>query len=239
MNKKITYILIVLFAVFVVRNVLGQTTAPSTTIAKSTPTPTTEKGIEVLKEKIASKVEELRKGNRKVVTGTITTIKGDSLEMQSSDKKTITVTIDDTLTKIYKIESGKKKEIEKESLKNKDYIVVAGPTVENTVTANTIYVDFPVTVGVGHITNIDKDTFTIDIVTTEKEESTLDIETTTKQQIMDTKTLEIKTVGFSKLKIGDTIHFSTQSTKPDTVSLLRLLVIPQEFFLKATPTIVP
>lgn len=233
MNRIITSSIIIVSAAIVVGSVFAQTKSASPTVTPS-PTPgTTEKSIENLKEKIANKVEELRKENKNVVAGTIAKINKDSVDITTDNQKTITVSIDDTLTTLYDITSGKEKEIKFDSLDKEDYIVVSGPVVETTVNANIIYIDTPVTVAQGHITNIDKDNFTIDVVTSEKEELTLDIETTTKQTIMDVKTLDIKTVGFSKIKIGDTIHFSARSGKDDKKkSAIRIFIIPQEYFAK-------
>jgi hypothetical protein len=137
------------------------------------------------------------------------------------------------LTKTYDIVKNQKKEIEATALKKGDYILVSGPAVESAITANEIYRDNVYIVSSGQITSIDKEAFTVDVVTPDKEELTLDIETGTKQQIMDIKTLELSKTGFSKFKTGDTIHFVAQKksdSKIKTLSTIRILIIPQEYF---------
>lgn len=218
--------------------VLAQTATPQPTVEatekiKPSLVPV-EKTIENLKDKIATKVAELSHKNGTVVAGTVTKINSVSLEVMTGDEKKITASIDDTLTKFYSIETHKKKEIKLTDLSKNDYVIVSGPQVENTITANSVWRDTPLQITSGQITNVDKDNFSLDVVTTDKEQLTLDVETGSKQMMMDIKTLEIKKTGFSKIKPGDHIHFSTKKTndKKAHLSVLRLLVIPQEYFLK-------
>lgn len=77
---------------------------------------------------------------------------------------------------------------------------------------------------------------TIRVVTLDRADLILDIETTTTLQIMDSKTLELGKLGFSKIKIGDTVHFaykrSETPNKDKKYTAGKIVLIPQEFFEK-------
>lgn len=88
----------------------------------------------------------------------------------------------------------------------------------------------------GKITEVNKDDYYIKVITSTKDTITLDIENATSMTMMDIKSLEAAKVGFSKLKEGDTIHFTVKRTgdekEQNRYSAERLLIIPQEYFLK-------
>ena len=197
-----------------------------------------EKNIKNLKEKIASKVSEITKDEQNIAVGHINNIDDDTVEIATRDDKKISASIDDTVTQFFSVTSGIKKTIKKDGLKKGDFVIIIGPHVEGTITANAIYQDQEYSIDTGQVVNIDKENFTFDIVTVDKEELTLDVESNTKQTILDTKTQEVKRGKFSTTKIGDRIHFvykKTESQKKTLVSADRLLVIPQEYFTKSTP----
>ncbi|EKE14431.1 MAG: hypothetical protein ACD_12C00509G0001 [uncultured bacterium] len=53
--------------------------------------------------------------------------------------------------------------------------------------------------------------------------------------MINIKTLLKETIGFSKLKEGDTVHFVVKKTgteKNNEYSAYKILVIPQEYFIK-------
>jgi len=140
------------------------------------------------------------------------------------------------LTKIYQIRNNQKNEIKLSQIKKDDYLVVNGPTSETTVSANYIFADEQYLVDVGKITEVDKENYSLKIITSDKETIGLDIETSTKQTILDIKTLELNRTGFSKIKEGDTIHFVIRKSLPnaDKTNFLaiKILIIPQEYFIK-------
>lgn len=204
---------------------------------RPTPVPTNvvSKDIQDLKDKLATKVAELRKQNQKAVSGVIESIEAKSITIKDADGKSVKVTLDDVLTKAYTINGVVKREVKVDTLKKGDYIIIAGPYTATTVTANAIYKDDQYLVGSGKITDVNATDFTLAVATEDKENLTLDIENTTKRLLIDSKTLEKETIGFTKIKEGDTVHYVLKKTGlervKDRYAALRIVIIPQEYFV--------
>lgn len=233
MNKILSYIILgVLF--FSTQSVTAQTST-ATPSSTTVPTVKVDKEIQNLKDKVANSVAEMRK-DQKAVTGRILSVKGNSLSLKSNSQITYNVEIDNALTKIYQVAGVGRKEIGIEDLEKNNYIIVGGPILDNSITANFIYQDEQFIVGTGQVTEVNKTDFFLKTITSDKDNITLDIETSTKLQILNIKTLEIERSGFTKIKEGDTIHFVYKKTGVETqinrYSALKILIIPQEHFIK-------
>lgn len=204
--------------------------------ATDEPTPKVDVSIKSLKDKIAQKVEELTKNNKKIIAGYITKKEKEIMELKNLDNSQnaiIKVIIDESVTQLYSFLSGTKKPAQASEFAKDDFVMVSGPFIDNTINANSIYKAQAYEVKSGKITDVDKKEFTITVITTEKDVYTLDIEQYTKQRQMDIQTLLINAIGFSKLTQGDTIHFAikkTENKKNIRTSALRILVIPQSYF---------
>lgn len=207
------------------------------TTKESTPSSTREtKEIQEFKEKLASKVAELQKKNSKAISGIITDNLATRVGMKTLDNVTYEVKIDRELTKIYEIAKSQKKEIKASDLKKGFYIVVSGPESGRVINANYIYVDERFTTGSGKVTEVNSQESYLKILSMEKDTLILDLEVNTRRQIMDAKTLEIGTVGLSRIKEGDTIHYvykpEDTGREKNRFTAQKILVIPQEYFLK-------
>lgn len=208
--------------------VIGQT--PS---ASSSPTVAVDKDVQTLKDKVANKVSEIRRQNNRAVSGFVTNIDGNGMKINNDGVNQ--VKFDDTLTKFFKILGTTKKEINSDLIKKNDYVIVSGVVVDNVITANVVLVDENFLVDSGKITEINKETYNIKILTSAKNTYSIDVETGTKQYMINIKTLLKETVGFSKLKEGDTVHFVVKRTgeeKNNNYSAEKILIIPQEYFIK-------
>lgn len=216
----------------------GQTpTTVSTDEAQvSSPSSIDEKEINTLKEKIATKVAELREKNNKAVGGIVTAVSTGVLKIKESEENNYEIKIDDALTKTYQIVNNQKKEIKIQDIKKGDYIIVTGDLNEKTITANFIYMDELYIVNSGSVSEVNKEDYYIKVLTADKETFTLDIETFTKQQMLNIKTLEPESVGFSKVKEGDTLHFVVKKTgnerEVNRFAAQKIFIIPQEYFIK-------
>lgn len=191
--------------------------------------------IKNLKEKIAAKVAELSQNNKKIATGYITQTNQDTITIKTGEEKTIKVIIDDSVTQLYSLLANSPKAIRLTNLTRDDFVIVTGPLIEDVINANIVYKSQPYLVQSGKIIEVDKGQYTIKVITEAKDEFTLDIETATKQQILDTATLKITPIGFSKLKEGDVVHFSMKKNLQAEItrgSAMRLLIIPQDYFNK-------
>jgi hypothetical protein len=222
---------------------IGLLMMPSISFAQTpTATPTDsdaniDPNIKSLKDKIATKVAELRKDQEKVVTGNIDKIDKDTITVTYNNQP-LNVTIDDTVTKIYNVSSGKK-EIERDDLQEGDYLILKGIIIDNTITANTIYQDSEYLVTSGHINEIDTSAGTIKMVTINKDNYTLEIGKNTKQQMLDIKTFALISSTLAKIKDGDTIHIVAKMPKDKKSTTLtpdKILTIPQEYFISPTTT---
>ncbi len=231
--KKIIIALIVGF--LIIPGVYAQEEATDS----ATPTKESNEGldntIKSLKEKIENKVEEINKETKHIVHGIIASVESDSIELTTESDNTFIVSLDDTISTYFSTSVEGKEEIEQGDLEEGDYLVVSGPILEDQVSANVVYRQTRYAVLQGQITATDDTNFTVDVVTSEKDEYTIDIEDDTVQQIMNTKTFALETGGFSKYKVGDSIHFVIVDSDESTVAAIRTLIIPQEFFVDTTP----
>lgn len=236
MKKTIlfVYLAICLFG-YLTLNVVGQT--PSST-ASSSPTVVVDKDIQQLKDKIANKVSEIRKQNNKAVSGFVQSNDGNTMKLTNNGEVN-QVKFDDTLTKAFKVLGTTKKEIKTSDIKKDDYAIVSGVVTDNIITANTVLIDENFLVDSGKITEINKENYNIKVLTSDKNTYSLDIETSTKQYLINIKTLLSETIGFSKLKEGDTVHFVVKKTgdppaggKNNNYPANKILIIPQEYFIK-------
>lgn len=212
---------------------------PSPTVqATSSATPsesedtTLNKTVQSLKDKIENKVEQMNKKSRKIVKGYISSIKDSTIQLKSETDVAYTVTLDDTITTIKTASVADQDELEISDLAKDDYILVSGPLIENQISANLIFVQTQYKVIQGQITSINKDSFTVDVLTLDKDAFTLDIEDKTKQVLMNSKTLALEKSGFSKFQVGDNVHAVIIKPAQDakTVQTVRTLIIPQEYF---------
>jgi len=233
-----SYLIIWLFSYLTI-NVIAQTPSIS---ASSSPTVAVDKDIQLLKDKIANKVSEIRKQNNKAISGFVLNIDGNTMKL-SNNGEVNQVKFDNTLTKVFKVLGTTKKEIKTDDIAKNDYVIVSGVVADNVITANVVLIDENFLVDSGKITEVNKETYNIKILTSDKNTFSLDIETSTKQYMLNIKTLLIETIGFSKLKEGDTVHFVVKKTgdplrqladgeKNNNYSAIKILIIPQEYFIK-------
>jgi Cu/Ag efflux protein CusF len=206
---------------------------PSAT-ASSSPTVVIDKDIQLLKDKIANKVSEIRKQNNKAVSGFVSNIDGNTMKLNNNGEVN-QVKFDENLTKVFRVLGTTKKEIKTSDILKNDYVIVSGVVADNVITANVVLIDENFLVDSGKITEINKESYNIKVLISDKDTYSLDIETSTKQYMVNIKTLSKETIGFSKLKEGDTIHFVVKKTgeaKNNNYSATKILIIPQEYFIK-------
>lgn len=233
---KNCFIVILFYCLIVSSFVLGQT--PSDETASSSPTIAVDKDILNLKEKIANKVLEIRKKNNKAVSGFVVSNDSSLIKINSNGEE-IKVKLDESLTKYFRIVGTQKRDIKLADIEKNDYAIISGVMSEDVITANVVLIDENFLVDSGKITEINKDTYNINVLTSDKNTYSLDIETVTKQNMINIKSLDLEIIGFSKLKEGDTVHFVVKKTgdpsaggKDNNFSAIKILVIPQEYFIK-------
>lgn len=214
--------------------VFAQTSSPSAKLSPSE-TPGQNSAIENLKEKVANKVEELRKKNNRAIAGFVLKISKTSIQIKTPANDDYEVKLDETLTKYYKVLGTTQEESKLSDIGKGDYIIVTGVITDKIINANSVFTDEAYLVESGKITQVDKDNYILKVITTDKTIYSLSIETTTKQQIINIKTLEAEGTGFSKIKEGDSVHFTAKikgTEKNNEYQAGKILIIPQEYFIK-------
>lgn len=235
MKKKIFSVIILLLTGIVIlsSNIFAQTITPVATDS-SLITPD-KKNIEKLKEKIATKVAELREKNNKAISGFVIDTGDQGIKIKDEKETEYEIKSDEILTKYYQISGTQLKEIKLSEIKKGFFVIATGVVNDNVINANIVYVDEMFLVKSGKITEVNKENYSLKVVTADKDVYILDIETTTKQQMINIKTLEFERTGFSKIKEGDTVHFVVKKTgeeKNNTYKAVKILIIPQEYFVK-------
>jgi len=206
-----------------VKKVISATPAQKITPSKE------QRDIDILKDKIATKVAELRKKSKTVLSGVITKISNSEIELEKSGDSLTKISLDESVTTFYKASLDQVEEVETKNVTAKDYIVAFGENIDGEFQATAVYQDTSYLVLRGTVTDINKTDFTIEAITFDKERYTLDIEKNTIQNIVNTKSLKIEKGGFSKVVVGDTLHFVIEKTSESrkTYPAHRLLIIPQ------------
>ena len=213
-------------------NALAQTSSPSAT-PRVTAAPTEEstnllnKQINELKDKIASRVAELRLVDKRGIIGTVTEVKDTQITLRDPQQKTRIIDIDE-LTKfsspsaktafgISDISNGET--ISVIGLYNKQTRRILGRFVQTAT--------MPVFIS-GVITGIDDDNFTVSVIDANKTTTIVDIEKITKTNTF-TKEDEITRAGFSKLVLGDRVVVTgyPQKNVKNRITGLRILQLPE------------
>lgn len=236
MKQYIFLITIFLLTAIPVIAVATPTASPS---ANGSPTATAiPNQIDDLKERLATKVAEMRQSQKKAISGTVKsiTISTLTIETRTSDVK---IELTDTLKVIQTIK-GQRTVLTTDDIDKGDAVVVFGDydTSLDLMKAKVIVIQnaLPQRVS-GKITNIDQKEFTITIETPEKQSYIIDIEKTTNIQSFLPES-GVQKSGFSKIENGSTIHV-TGITVPKTehrISALRILNIGNPAGNTPTPT---
>lgn len=215
MNKR--YLIFIIFLTVIaiisssVRFVSAASPSPTTVIDKL-------KQIEILKEKIATKVAQLRESEKGAISGIIKSKKDKSIVVSKNAKDQTVTYSDDTI--FFKLTGTSKNDPQDakfaSTLKEKDSIAAIGyfDSEHSAFSAKYIYFYVPQMHRVGKIVDIDKENYTISVK--EPQGDTLvDIEKYTKIYSFN-KNNSLEKSGFSKLRLNDTVHiFDTENPKEE------------------------
>jgi hypothetical protein len=242
MRKKISFIVIIIVIIFIFDvNKLSAATStptasPSSEAKKLTPTISAIdklKKIEILKEKIATKVAEIREKEKRGVGGKIKSLTNSSIVLSIKAEKEINISYSEDTVFYMATDSGKT-EVSNNKLKEGESVTVFGyyDLTKDLLSAKYIYFNQKKERLIGKIANIDKTNYTVTIKLPQ-EEILADIETYSKLYTLNKDKL-VKS-GFSKLKIGDFVilHATPNPKEENKYSVLRLFHFS---FLSITPT---
>lgn len=181
------------------------------------------KKIEILKEKIATKVAQLREDEQGGFLGTVKTIDKSQLLLQTKDgEKTVRLSDD---TSFYTLTSDHtKSESSLNKLKTGESLTALGyfDTDKTILSAKYIFISTASARIIGKIGDIDKSNFTITVIDNQGN-NVIDIEKYSKLFVYAPGKGFIKS-GFSKLKPGDVVHMSAKAnpTEKDRYWALQL-----------------
>lgn len=182
-------------------------TVPSLAFAATGTTSATTQKIENLKERIATKVAQLKTTQRRAVYGTVkaTSITSFTVETPTRDLK-IELTDDITVIQYLK---GKRTTLALEDIAKGDTVVVFGQfdTTLDLLIARVVFIQGVLPQhAAGTVTGRDDKEFTLTIATPQDQTYTIDIEKTTKTVLWDKVKKELVKSSFSKIATGSAIH---------------------------------
>ncbi len=235
MKKKFIIISIfcTLYLILYTSSVVAASPLPSPKSTEASPSakPGSERQeqIKELKDRLATRVAELRQQMRRVLTGEIKTISGKNLTLTTKQGDKIVVTDEQTI--FIQLGASGRKEINFSNLKAGQsisafglYDETKGQLAAKVIISKVLPLNFN-----GKITEIDISGGTISVQTPKNGSYIVDIENYTKISVWD-KDKGIQKYGLSKLKVGDRVHINanqpTKSTENNRVSANRILVLP-------------
>lgn len=160
--------------------------------------------IEKLKDKIATKVAELREKDKTGISGTVKKIENSTITLSTGEGEKKISYADDIV--LYQFIKDGRTEQKMSKIKAGNYISVIGIFNEDKslILGKIIYIEEPSITFFGKIADIDRDNYTLTVKTKDASEI-VDIETTTRIFTYGASG-KIDKGGFSKLAVGDPIH---------------------------------
>lgn len=174
--------------------------------ATSAATPTSQK-IEDLKDRLATKVAELRQTSRRGIFGTVKSASITSFVVETQTKDVKIERTDDLVVIQYL--TGKRTVLSPDDIEKGDTVSVFGAydATLDLLKAAVVLIQGPMPQRVnGTVTARDEKAFTLTLKTAQGQEYTIDVERTTKTTAWDREKKEIIKSGFSKIATGSAIH---------------------------------
>ncbi len=184
--------------------ILAGRVAAAPTATPTEPTVETQQ-IDELKDRLATKVAQLRQSQRKAIVGDVKAVSVSTATIETKTKDVKIELTDDIV--IVQYLKGKRTKLTADELAKGDHVVVFGEydTTLDLLKAKVIFIQAASAVGriAGTVSKVDAKAFTI-TVATEGRTVLVDIERSTKINLWDGNA--ITKAGFSKLAVGDTVH---------------------------------
>lgn len=227
-----------LFLILVFFLFVGSTFAATPTATPSAGTPTPTNKIDDLKERLATKVAELRQTQRKAIYGTIKAVSVSTFTVETATND-LKIELTDDIN-VFQMIKGKRTELTIEDLAEDDIVTVFGEfdTGLDLLRAKVVVIQAAPLVRVaGVVSAIDREEFIVTVTTSGGQNYLIDIEKTTSVLAFD-RTKGLIKGGFSKLETGSTVHVvGTAVPKVDNrVSAARLIDLGNLSGATPTPT---
>lgn len=206
MKQFASIIISILFATVMSRTAYAAVATPSATPTDTVKSDATKK-IEDLKDRLATKVAQLRTSERRAIYGTVksTSITSFIVETKMKDVK---IELTDEI-KVIQYLKGKRTALTTDDVAKGDSVSVFGSydTTLDLLKASFVFIQGPIQERIsGMVTARDEKEFAITITTPQGQTYTIDIEKATKTLAWDREKKEIVKSGFSKIASGSIIH---------------------------------
>lgn len=230
--KKIFILISFLFLIFI-KPSFAVTGTPSASPAVSIQPSVTIKEelqnkINDLKERLATRVAEIRAQSKRAFYGEVTEKDDSTLTLTSGDKK-VTVAYDEN-TKILLKDGTQSNEISLTNLKKGDKLVVFGTLDldQKTIVAKNMIVQTLPVVTAGFVSKIDSNAGTVTLKDENGKTSIFDYEIKTKCALWSKLDLKTTQCGLSKIKENDFVTVRAETAKDSTNPvILRIFIVPQ------------
>ncbi|MEK7141202.1 MAG: hypothetical protein AAB800_01500 [Patescibacteria group bacterium] len=223
--------------------VFAASATPSSTPKISTTSATTKK-IEDLKDRLATKVAQLRQTSRRAMHGTVTSTSITSFVVETKTKDVKIELMDEI--KVIQYFKGKHTTLTTDDIAKGDIVTVFGEhdATLDLLKATIVFIQGPSPARVsGTVTARDDTEFTLTISTPQNQSYTIDIEKATKTFAWDRQSKEIVKSGFSKIAVGATTHIvgfpvpkKENRINADRILDLGNLATPIDQVVLSTPT---
>ncbi len=239
MNKFLTSSL---FTLIITTGLIGSNPVYAATVATPTATPKETQDLEALKDRLATKVAELRDIVRRAMNGTVKSVSVSSATIETKTKDVKIELADDIA--VTQLINGKRTTLTVDDISKDDQITVFGSydATLDLLKAKAIFIESTKVYEhlSGTVTEVDREGFTIVVQTSEGRSITVDIEKATKTTTWS-QADGIAKGGFSKILVGDTVHIvgSVVPKKDNRISALRILDIGNLSGVAPTTTVAP
>lgn len=241
MKKKIFTLIFLAPLIITVSLVFGQDKEITPTPLKEVATPTkgaTDK-IQELKDRVASRVAELKKEKLGPLTGTIKST-SDGVLILISNNTEYSVQLDEE-AKVYSIDNNlKKKEVKLTDIEKNSYISIIGTIdkEQKTAIAKVIVAKSANQVVIGKVTSISTKDSTITLTSAGNKTYTVDIDTDTTINTFDLQKETFTKISLSKIETDSRIHvYAVIGKEENKVTALRILVLPSQIKAGLTPEV--
>ncbi len=207
------------------------TSTPTVKQDQPSPTRTTIDKIQEIKDKVASRVAELKKEKLEAISGIL----------KSSSESALVLTIDgvdytvqlDEEAKVYSISSALRKSEKKlTDIEKNTHLSVVGTVdkEEKTAVGKVIVEKIPNLSLIGTVGEVSSKDGTITVNSVDNKTFTVDIEVSTKSNAYDLKSGQLVKIGLSKIENGAKIHvYGNSGESEERITASRILILPKEF----------
>lgn len=183
--------------------------------------------LDALKERLATKVAELRTTEKRAIYGSVKIVSETTLVVETKTRDVKVELAEEVM--VFQYLRGKRTELSLADIEKGDLVTVYGDydTTLELLKASFILIQTtpPIRVS-GAVATIDRNDFSLTLTTPDAQTYTVDIEPTTKVTRWD-KTSKFTKSGFSKVNQGETLHVvgTTVPKKENRVSAVRILTL--------------